>query len=96
MVVDFFLSLLVVFAIARQNQVDPEVVTTFLKNAACNNMVFSVQPPQEKGLSSASLTYLKGKDYASKYLKIISLTQLYFCLQSFAPKHKIGKYKRYM
>ncbi|XP_034553453.1 apolipoprotein M, partial [Notolabrus celidotus] len=33
---------------SRQREVDPEMVTTFLKNAACHNMTISVQPPQKK------------------------------------------------
>ncbi|CAJ1062852.1 apolipoprotein M [Xyrichtys novacula] len=33
---------------ARQREVNPEVVSTFLKNAACHNMSFSVRLPQEK------------------------------------------------
>ncbi|XP_074540307.1 uncharacterized protein LOC141801230 [Halichoeres trimaculatus] len=32
----------------RQKKVDPKVVTTFLKNAACHTMSASVQLPQEK------------------------------------------------
>ncbi|TKS82488.1 hypothetical protein D9C73_016597 [Collichthys lucidus] len=33
---------------ARKSDVDSEVVTTFLKNAACHNKLATVQPPQEK------------------------------------------------
>ncbi|XP_035528801.1 apolipoprotein M [Morone saxatilis] len=33
---------------ARQTDVDPAVVTTFLKNAACHSMLASVRLPQEK------------------------------------------------
>ncbi|XP_010747056.2 apolipoprotein M [Larimichthys crocea] len=33
---------------ARQSDVDSEVVTTFLKNAACHNKLATVQPPEEK------------------------------------------------
>ncbi|XP_045901786.1 apolipoprotein M [Micropterus dolomieu] len=33
---------------ARQSDVDPEVVTVFLKNAACHKMLASIRPPQEK------------------------------------------------
>ncbi|XP_037640552.1 apolipoprotein M [Sebastes umbrosus] len=36
---------------ARQSDVDSEVVTTFLKNPACYNVLTSVISPQEKGLS---------------------------------------------
>ncbi|KAG8009848.1 hypothetical protein GBF38_013902 [Nibea albiflora] len=37
---------------ARQSDVDSEVVTTFLKNAACHNKLAAVLPPQEKDNSS--------------------------------------------
>lgn len=37
---------------ARKADVDPEVVATFLRNAACLKMTAAVIPPQEKGLSS--------------------------------------------
>lgn len=38
------------FTVARQSDVDAEVVPAFLKNAACHNMLASVTLPQKKGL----------------------------------------------
>ncbi len=37
------------FTVARQSDVDAKVVETFLKNAACHNLVANVTLPQEKG-----------------------------------------------
>lgn len=44
--------------VARQSDVDSEVVTTFLKNAACHNKLATVQPPEEKGLSFRKFTFM--------------------------------------
>lgn len=37
---------------------DSEVVTTFLRNAACHKMLATVIPPQQKGLSFKQFTYV--------------------------------------
>ncbi|XP_065813966.1 apolipoprotein M [Labrus bergylta] len=43
---------------SRQRYVNSEVVKTFLQNAACQNMVKSVQRPQQKGLLATSLLFV--------------------------------------
>ncbi|XP_039972851.1 apolipoprotein M isoform X2 [Xiphias gladius] len=51
---------------ARQSDVDSEVVTTFLQNSACNNMLASFRLPQLKGMSLRQFPNLFGEVDASE------------------------------